>query len=328
MLFSIITPCYNNEKFVEQCIESVLAQTETDFEFILIDDGSTDGVGKILDKYTEKDSRIKVIHKENGGPGSARKAGTQIAKGDYVVPIDGDDWIDESYLEEIKKVVEQYNVDVVMCGHCKVSENGAKEYVRIMPIRNHYGLLSKEEIETDIRKNPFRIPQYQHTKAIKRNLFMKYQAEIDDTIKVGEDECLIYSLVCSAPSIYLLDTCHYYYRTNPTSITKDKKNIYSMESVVEKLKYLDRMLPEDVAEKKRFLSQYACRHFMGASMSLFRNFHYVEAKAKTKLFIKQNPVISEYLRPIPIGGSLFDKISYIVLRLRLYFMIKLFSVLK
>ena len=89
---SVIIPVYNIESYIEECIESVLAQTWQDYELILVDDGSTDGSGTILDRYGERDKRITVIHKENGGLSSARNAGLDAAIGKYIYFLDGDDW--------------------------------------------------------------------------------------------------------------------------------------------------------------------------------------------------------------------------------------------
>ena len=91
MLFSVIVPIYNIEKYIRRCIDSVLLQSFTDFELILVDDGSPDRCGAICDEYAKKDERIKVIHKENGGLVSARQAGIKVASGDYIFHLDGDD---------------------------------------------------------------------------------------------------------------------------------------------------------------------------------------------------------------------------------------------
>ena len=91
MLFSVIVPIYNIEKYLKRCIDSVLAQSFGDFELILVDDGSPDNCPAICDEYAAKDERIKVIHKENGGLVSARQEGIKIASGDYVFHLDGDD---------------------------------------------------------------------------------------------------------------------------------------------------------------------------------------------------------------------------------------------
>lgn len=91
---SIIVPIYNIEQYVGKCIDSILGQTYPLFELILVDDGSTDTSGKICDRYAALDSRIKVLHKKNGGLTSARNAGLKVATGDWIMHVDGDDWIE------------------------------------------------------------------------------------------------------------------------------------------------------------------------------------------------------------------------------------------
>ena len=95
---SIIVPVYNVEKYLRRCLDSILAQTFTDFECICIDDGSSDGSGKILDEYAEKDFRFVVIHKDNGGVSSARNAGLDVARGEWLAFVDSDDWVEKNFL--------------------------------------------------------------------------------------------------------------------------------------------------------------------------------------------------------------------------------------
>ena len=99
-IVSVIVPVYNTEKYLPECIESVLFQSYTDFELLLIDDGSTDGSGLICDEYARKDFRIKVVHKSNGGVSSARNEGLDIARGEYVCFVDSDDWVCKDYLKK------------------------------------------------------------------------------------------------------------------------------------------------------------------------------------------------------------------------------------
>ena len=96
---SVIVPIYRIEKYLPECIDSLLDQSFLNFELILVDDGSPDNCPKICDDYSKKDTRIKVIHKENGGLLSARKAGLKAAKGNYIAYVDGDDWVDKFYLD-------------------------------------------------------------------------------------------------------------------------------------------------------------------------------------------------------------------------------------
>ena len=116
ILFSVIVPVYNADKYLEKCINSILAQTYAKFELIAVDDGSTDNSGSMLDKYTERDARISVIHKNNGGIGSACAAGIEIAKGDYLAFVDSDDFIEKDMLDNLCSVIEKTNADIVHFG--------------------------------------------------------------------------------------------------------------------------------------------------------------------------------------------------------------------
>ncbi len=104
-MISIISPVYNVEKYLARCIESVLAQTNGDFELILVDDGATDLSGKICDEYAIKDNRIKVLHCENGGLAQARNRGLEIASGEYITFLDSDDWINKEYVETVTNLI-------------------------------------------------------------------------------------------------------------------------------------------------------------------------------------------------------------------------------
>lgn len=114
-MISVIVPVYNTEKYLDQCIQSVLAQTYTNWELLLIDDGSTDSSGTICDNYVEQDSRIKVFHKENGGVSSARNLGLDNAKGEWITFIDSDDWVEASMLKKMRSVALSNNADYVYC---------------------------------------------------------------------------------------------------------------------------------------------------------------------------------------------------------------------
>ena len=113
---SVIVPVYKVEKYLDRCIESIVNQTYPDFELILVDDGSPDGSPILCDKWEEKDSRVHVIHKKNGGASSARNAGLKIAKGNWIAFADSDDWLDRTALKTLYDLANQYNVPMAIGG--------------------------------------------------------------------------------------------------------------------------------------------------------------------------------------------------------------------
>ncbi len=121
---SVVVPVYNVEKYLARCVDSILAQTFTDTEIILVDDGSTDNSGILCDQYALKDPRIKVIHKENGGLSDARNGGQAVASGDYISFIDSDDFIEPEMLQVLYDLAEESGADFSACGLRDCYENG------------------------------------------------------------------------------------------------------------------------------------------------------------------------------------------------------------
>lgn len=119
---SIIVPVYNVQLYLKDCLSSILNQSFADFELILINDGSTDNSGKICDEYAAQDGRIKVIHKQNGGPGGARNAGLDIARGDYIMFCDSDDLYDADMAEYLLNALQKNSCDISMCGLRLISD--------------------------------------------------------------------------------------------------------------------------------------------------------------------------------------------------------------
>ena len=127
-MVSVIVPVYKAAQFLPRCIDSLLAQTYGDLEIVLVDDGSPDESGQICDGYSQKDSRIVVIHKENGGASSARNAGLEVARGEYVGFVDSDDWVEPNMFEELVREAEKVNADAVFYGFHVVHEDLENSY--------------------------------------------------------------------------------------------------------------------------------------------------------------------------------------------------------
>ena len=126
-LISIIVPVYNVEKYVSKCIESILNQTYTNIELILVDDGSKDKSGQICDEYANKDNRITVIHKQNEGVSKTRNRGLEIAKGSYISFIDSDDYVENNFIEELYYLIKENNTQIAQCGFASFEENKKEE---------------------------------------------------------------------------------------------------------------------------------------------------------------------------------------------------------
>ncbi len=132
-LISVIVPVYNVEPYLRRCVDSILAQTYEDLEIILVDDGATDSSGAICDEYAGKDLRVRVIHKPNGGLSSARNAGIDVAKGEYLAFVDSDDWIEESTYEYLMGLIRRFGVKLAYTGRYDVEEETGERQKGLCP---------------------------------------------------------------------------------------------------------------------------------------------------------------------------------------------------
>ncbi len=123
-LISVVVPVYNVEKYLTRCLDSLIRQTYLSLEIILVDDGSIDASGDICDLYKRNDTRISVIHKENGGLSDARNAGISIAHGKYITFVDSDDFVSDDYVESLFLLIRQHNAEISVCALCNFNENG------------------------------------------------------------------------------------------------------------------------------------------------------------------------------------------------------------
>lgn len=223
-LFSIIVPVYKVGEYLPKCVESILEQTCSDFEVILIDDGSPDNCPAMCDEYAIHDERVKVLHKSNGGLVDARKSGVDIATGKYLIFVDGDDFIEPTYLEDFKKIIDTYVPDIICCGYYEYRDGERKVCNPMKP----YGYYDKAKIVREIF--PILIedergryyPPSLWAKAYKRELYQQQQ-QVTGRVSVGEDHACTKPCIYHAESMYVLDKCLYNYRQNPSSMTKKPK---------------------------------------------------------------------------------------------------------
>lgn len=220
---SIIVPVYNVEKMLKKCIESICNQTYKRLEIILVDDGSSDRCPQLCDDLAEKDKRIKVIHKENGGAASARNSGLDIATGDYIAFVDSDDYIDYNMYEEMMKINEQYNCDIVMCDCYK--ENGKDKCVFTHNIRKGYynkQMLLKEYFPTLLMTNTVDYPPTISNCVclFKMNLLNNNNIRYKEGMRFSEDLLVGSQAMYYAKSFYYMkEQCYYHYMMNENSVT-------------------------------------------------------------------------------------------------------------
>lgn len=245
-LFSVIVPIYNVEKYLSQCIESLINQSYENIEIILVDDGSTDKCARICDEYAAHDSRIKVVHKQNGGLVSARQAGSNEVTGEYIINVDGDDWISPDYCKKFAEIIKTYHPDIVCCGSYWAFERENSE--RTISFRK--GFYSKEEIKREIYPN---LLQTKKARSFPLSLWAKatiaplqqQQQLVDVVVNVGEDQACMCPCIYHANSMYIMDDCLYYYRQNPSSMTKSGK-VYDWNGPEIRGRHLERLLvPRD-----------------------------------------------------------------------------------
>ena len=205
---SIIVPVYNIENYIRVCVESILAQTYESFELILVDDGSKDNSGILCDEYAVIDPRVKVIHKENGGVSSARNAGLRQAKGDWIMHVDGDDWIEPDMIESLIEAAKATEADLVFSDFIKYGPNAGN---------NQLPSWNSDKIDSMSRYIAYVMTTIWGSIA-KRSLYIDHSLKSPEGISYCEDFHLIVRLCHFAKKIVNVHRPFYHYRYRPTSI--------------------------------------------------------------------------------------------------------------
>lgn len=225
VFISIVVPVYNVEKYLNQCVDSILDQTFTDFELILVDDGSKDSSSQICDEYADKDERVLVVHQTNGGQVKARKAGLNLATGEYIQFVDSDDWLELNALETVCKSAKENNADIVTFDSYFCYSN------RRLPVKQpiESGIFNKTELIDKIypkmiysgRFFYFGIYAAMWNKIFRRSLLTPNMVNVDPRLKIGEDGVTTFACFLDAKKVCVLGGKHLYnYRDNNISITR------------------------------------------------------------------------------------------------------------
>ena len=213
-LVSIIVPVYNVENYLRECIDSIVAQAYRNIEVILIDDGSKDSSGKICDEYADKDNRVKVIHKENGGLSEARNSGLEIASGDWIAFVDSDDYIDSDMYEILLKNLNNTDADLSMCALYDVYNNTPEAQVTN---KETWELSSEQAIKMVMEAKILSVTAV--NKLYRKSLFSDLKFEVG---KIAEDAFIMVKLLDKCKKIVATNEKKYYYVHRENSITTQK----------------------------------------------------------------------------------------------------------
>ena len=213
---SVIIPVYNTEALLNRCLESVVAQRLSDIEIICVDDGSTDGSGTLLDRWAERDSRIKVIHQANGRQGKARNAAMKIAQGEYIGMIDSDDYIPEEYFERLYNAAKCSDADVAMCGIVKQKTVGERVVVAF----------DSEEV-VSVAADKLRVchcpPEFHPVnKLYRRAMLDRLNLRFQEGVQY-EDVMFVIRAIVECSRLVTVPGISYYYVLNPTSTVKSRQ---------------------------------------------------------------------------------------------------------
>lgn len=256
-LISVIIPVFNVEKYLARCLDTVITQTYTNLQIILVDDGSKDSSGNICEKYAWQDNRIMVLHRENRGPGGARNAGLDVATGEYVVFIDGDDYITNDYIEYLYKLLEENRADMSMCSLKKIYNekeelDECKEKVEIMSSEEAIcNLLCQRKVHPAV-----------HCKLYKKEIFSKIRFPEE---LYYEDLAIIYRIFDVCEKIVIGTKQKYYYFQHRESIMNqsfNEKKMYRIQAANDLKDFVDKQYPT--------LREEACVRCLIAGIQVFR----------------------------------------------------------
>lgn len=276
-MVSVIVPIYNTEKYITECIESLLHQTYSPLEIVLVDDGSTDSSGNICDHFAHNNPDIKVIHTTNQGRTRARITGVEKSSGEYVSFVDADDYVSPFYVEHLTKILLEQNVDISCCQCFYTIEKSSFIFSR-----TEHGRFDRNDIERlltnnflyDERSGIASIPLYLCCKLFKKDII--YQAlPIGNDLWHGEDIATFFYIIKHSNSIYINEEALYYYRQHDSQTTKrmgktrwdNDINLFKTLAALDQENYLKEQLPLRILShlrdwlKDRYLASNTFREF-------------------------------------------------------------------
>ena len=322
---SIIVPVYNSERYLDACVQSILAQTFIDFEILLVDDGSGDKSGSICDNYARLDKRVRVIHKQNGGVALARIAAFDLAAGDYVSFIDADDWIETDMYEKMYASVEKYGAEVVICNRKIEWPNGNTEKGQLPFASGFYAGTAvmrkfRERFIYDTGAKKEGITGFLCDKLFKKELLANNKQYVNKNVHWGEDQLWSYPSVFDAISIYFCAECFYHYRQH-------NEHAY-LNKLTSSWTYYAQTIEQIAKDKQVVNNQLSARMAISAIMMIHgvvynSNLVYKDKQASINKIISSE----EFLELIKKGNSqilpIKNRVIYNLMRYKLVMLIML-----
>ncbi len=275
-LISVIVPVYNVEQYLEKCISSIIDQTYRNLEIILVDDGSTDQSGALCDEFAQKDGRIRVIHKENGGVADARNVGIEACNGEYVSFVDSDDYIHPEMLAKLYDSLKQFGADVSICQYFLVDENGGITYGVSFHDFVPYGVITGDQALQKLLYNKSGYFVVVWNRLVKKKLFSQVRFPLD---RAYEDEYVAHRLFGQCEKVICIQDALYYYLQRPNSIMSNVRNGFMMERY---LNHVEVMLDRMQYLKSIRKNEYAAVAYRRGVFSLYTAFTYRLQTKQTK----------------------------------------------
>ncbi len=304
-LVSVIVPIYNVAEYLDKCVETIIGQTYKNIEIILVDDGSTDACPTMCDSYAERDSRIKVIHKRNGGLSDARNAGIEIASGEYFAFIDSDDYVAADFIETLLTVCEENSCKIAQCKSMSVTDDSGKGGNEKYSME----LIAGCDMIRRIYEDPTADTIVIWSKLYRRELFDNIRFPFG---KLHEDEFTDYKLFDLCEKVAVLDKTMYFYRVNPDSIVRRSYSLKRMsifEALEERREYLaGRGYTELAALTDAAYVKQLILHLQEVKGN--KEWKGIERELKSKLKAMYKPVMKNALVPAGYKKTIF-KLRYL-----------------
>lgn len=300
MFFSVIVPVFNGERYIKECVDSILVQSCPDFELILVDDGSTDGSGDLCDRYAASDERVTVIHQKNRGQTAARQAGVSCACGEYAICVDADDWIAPGFLEDAQRELEKNRVDLISYGFKYVEGKKHKEVQEPVP----EGIYREKELKQIIYPCILQGENMDNMlfsiwgKVIRRQILLERQMEVPEKLTLGEDAACMVGIYRESKTVCIKRQVMYFYRIHKTS----SSHCFRMEQyqqLEETIRYFEGLNIEEIPDFDQQIHRYTTLCLFCLMLSA------IESEAKDQLpLIKKamgSPIFHRHMKQARFG---------------------------